>query len=180
VGQMMEPVEFPEPLTEWPKRPWALDGTRNTQGNLINSIFLTPEELEQHVLHLQDKYEEMARSEVRLEEYQTDGAQLVCVAYGMVSRILHSAVDLARAEGKNVGMLRPVTLFPFPVARLFELSARVRAMAVFELSTGQMVDDVRLAVRHRVPVEFYGRAGGMVPTVMELKSRIDAWYEAHT
>ncbi len=179
VGQMMEPVLFPEPLAEWCDRPWALDGTARTQGNLINSIFLAPEDLERHVLHLQDKYNEMARTEVRLEEYQTDGAQLVCVAYGMVSRILQSAVDLARAEGKNVGMLRPITLFPFPTERLYELSGRVRALGVFELSTGQLVDDVRLAVQHRVPVEFYGRAGGMVPTVAELKRKLDTWYEAH-
>jgi pyruvate/2-oxoacid:ferredoxin oxidoreductase alpha subunit len=179
VGQMMEPVEFPEPLEHLPDRPWALDGTARTQDNLINSIYLAPEDLERHILHLQDKYNEMARCEVRLEEYQVDGAHLVCVAYGMVSRILHSAVDLARAEGKKVGMLRPITLFPFPSERLLELSSQLKAVGVFELSTGQMVDDVRLAVRHRVPVEFYGRAGGMVPTVAELKRSIDAWYEVH-
>ena len=179
VGQMMEPVEFPAPLTKLPARDWALDGTVRTQDNLINSIFLAPEDLERHVLHLEEKYQEMARRDVRLEEYQVDGAHLVCVAYGMVSRILHTAVDLARAEGKKVGMLRPITLFPFPVNRLYELSGTVKAFGVFEMSTGQMVDDVRLAVRHRKPVEFYGRAGGMVPTVAELKKCIDTWYEAH-
>lgn len=179
VGQMMEPVNFPEPVTTLPERPWALDGTARTQDNLINSIYLKPEELEQHVRHLEDKYRAASEREVRFEEYHTEGARLVCVAYGMVSRILHSAVDLARSEGKQVGLLRPITLFPFPVDRLYELSGEVAALGVFEMSTGQMVDDVRLAIQHRVPVEFYGRAGGMVPTVAELKQRIDTWYEVH-
>jgi pyruvate/2-oxoacid:ferredoxin oxidoreductase alpha subunit len=178
VGQMMEPVNFPEPITHLPDRPWALDGTARTQDNLINSIFLKPEELERHVRHLEDKYREAAEHEVRFEEYHTEGARLVCVAYGVVSRILHTAIDQARAEGKKVGMLRPITLLPFPVKRLYQLSGEVAALGVFEMSTGQMVDDVRLAIQHRVPVEFYGRVGGMVPTVAELKQCIDTWYEA--
>lgn len=179
VGQMMEPVNFPEPNTQIPDRPWALDGTSRTQDNLINSIYLAPEELERHVLHLQSKYQEMEAREVRFEEYHTQGARLVCVAYGMVSRIMHTAVDMARAEGKHVGFLRPISLFPFPVQKLYELSGRVKSFGVFEMSTGQMVDDVKLAVQHRVPVEFFGRAGGIVPTVAELKQHIDLWYEAH-
>lgn len=179
IGQMMEPVDFPQPLTGLPERPWALDGTAATQGNLINSIYLAPEELEKHVLHLKSKYDSMQDREVRLEEYRLDGARLVCVAYGVVSRILHSAVDLARAEGKEVGMLRPITLFPFPSATLELVSCTAAAVGVFELSTGQMVDDVRLAVKNQVPVEFYGRAGGMVPSVVELKRAIDTWYEVH-
>jgi pyruvate/2-oxoacid:ferredoxin oxidoreductase alpha subunit len=106
VGQMMEPVTFPDPIAELPDKPWALDGTGKTEDNLINSIFLAPEELERQVMKLHAKYEVMKEKEVRFEDYHTSDAKLICVAYGMVSRILQSAIDQARSEGMMVGMVR--------------------------------------------------------------------------
>ena len=178
VGQMMEPVKFPDPVAELPDKPWALDGTGKTEDNLINSIFLAAEELERQVMKLHAKDEVMKDKEVLYEDYHTEDARLVCVAYGMVSRILQSAIDRARSEGLKVGMVRPITLFPFPTERLARLADSVCAMHVFEMSTGQMVEDVRLAVEHRVPVEFYGRAGGVVPSADEMYEQLKKTYEA--
>ena len=172
VGQMMEPVEFPDPVESLPDKPWAVRGDAETQDNLINSIFLSPAELEAHVLHLQRKYEQMKEKEVRFEEHMVEDAEIVVVAYGIVSRILLSSVEQARQQGVRVGMLRPITLFPFPTKRLDELSRSIKAFQVFELSTGQMVEDVRLAAEGRVPVGFYGRAGGVVPSAEELTAQI--------
>jgi len=172
VGQMMEPVEFPPPVTEIPERAWAVDGTAATQNNLINSIYLSPDELEAHVRKLEGKYERLRRDEVRYEEYRVADAEYVAVAYGIVSRLLESAVDLARAEGIKVGLLRPITLYPFPTDRLNALADQVEGMLVAELSTGQMIDDVRLAVNGKVPVAFHGRCGGNVPAAEELLAAI--------
>jgi pyruvate/2-oxoacid:ferredoxin oxidoreductase alpha subunit len=177
-GQMMEAVEFPEPLTELPDKPWAVKGTPETQRNLVNSIYLTPEELEGNVTKLFQKYAQVEEREVRFEEVHTEDAELVVVGYGIVSRLLRSAVGRARAEGLRVGLLRPITLWPFPRKRLAELSARVKGFMVSELSTGQMVDDVRLAVNGRCPVHFHGRWGGAVPSVEELKQAIQSAYPA--
>jgi pyruvate/2-oxoacid:ferredoxin oxidoreductase alpha subunit len=177
-GQMMEAVEFPEPLTELPDKPWAVKGTPETQRNLINSIYLTPEELEENVTKLFQKYAQVEEREVRFEEVHTEDAELVVVGYGIVSRLLRSAVGRARAEGLRVGLLRPITLWPFPRKRIAELSERVKGFLVSELSTGQMVEDVRLAVNGRCPVHFHGRWGGAVPSVEELKQAIQSAYPA--
>jgi pyruvate/2-oxoacid:ferredoxin oxidoreductase alpha subunit len=129
---------------------------------------MEPDQLEAHSLKLQAKYAKMEENEVRFEEYRTEDADFVLVGYGIVSRILRSVVDACRAQGRKVGLLRPITLFPFPKGRLAELAEEVDAFLAVELSAGQMVDDVRLAVNGRKPVLFYGRMGGNVPTVEEI------------
>lgn len=177
-GQMMEAVDFPEPVTDLPDKPWSVQGNAETAGNLINSIYLTPEELEERVSHLFEKYARAEAEEVRFEEVYTADAEVVVVGYGIVSRLLRAAVEKVRDEGLKVGLLRPITLWPFPSSPLKELSSRVRSFLVAEMSTGQMVDDVRLAVEGKVPVHFHGRWGGAVPSVEELRKAIQEVYAA--
>ncbi|MDZ7363277.1 MAG: 3-methyl-2-oxobutanoate dehydrogenase subunit VorB [candidate division KSB1 bacterium] len=172
IGQMMEPVNFPEPVSRLPQKKWAVMGTPETRDNLISSIELVPEALEAHVHHLQAKYETIAKNEVRYEGYRLDDAEIVTIGYGIVARLLRTAVDMARARDIPVGLLRPVTLWPFPSQKIGELADQAYGFLVCELSTGQMVEDVRLAVRDWVPVEFYGRAGGVVPSSEELFQQI--------
>ena len=168
-GQMMEPVTVPlaRPVP-FDHTSWCVRGDAATHRNLISSIYLESEELERHNLKLDEKYRRIARDEVRFEEYQVEDADLIVVAFGIVSRIVYSTVDEARARGLKVGLLRPITLWPFPSARIAELAARDVRFLSAELSTGQMVEDVRLAVEGRAPVHFYGRCGGMVPGSEEL------------
>ncbi|MBK9302631.1 MAG: 3-methyl-2-oxobutanoate dehydrogenase subunit VorB [bacterium] len=168
-GQMMEPVTVPvaRPVP-FDHTSWCVRGDAATHRNLISSIYLESEDLERHNLKLDEKYRRIARDEVRFEEYQVEDADLIVVAFGIVSRIVYSTVDQARAQGLKVGLLRPITLWPFPSARLAELAARDVRFLSAELSTGQMVEDVRLAVEGRAPVHFYGRCGGMVPGSEEL------------
>jgi pyruvate/2-oxoacid:ferredoxin oxidoreductase alpha subunit len=177
-GQMMEAVEFPQPVTELPAKPWAVRGTAETAGNLINSIRLMPEDLEVHVTALFEKYARAEAAEVRFEEVQTEDADIIVVGYGIVSRLLRAAMARLRARGMRVGMLRPITLWPFPSQRLAELATTAHGFLVAELSTGQMVEDVRLAVNGRRPVAFHGRWGGAVPSVDELVHAIEAAYPA--
>ncbi len=169
IGQMMEVVELPEakPIP-YDHTAWCVRGDPETHRNLISSIFLDPVELEQHNLLIDRKYQEIMANEVRFEEYQIADAELVVVAYGIVSRIVYSTVDMAREQGMKVGLLRPITLWPYPSQRLGELAAQAHAFLSVELSTGQMVEDVRLAVCGQRPVHFYGRCGGMVPGAPEL------------
>ncbi len=168
IGQMMEPVEFSSRAIEPAPPAWSVQGTAETRKNLISSIFLEPDELERHVRHLASKYRRAEREAVRFERVRTEDAEIVLVGYGIVARILKAVVRQARAEGLKVGLLRPITLYPFPTAVLRELCRSAQAFGVIELSTGQMVEDVRLAVEGRCPVEFYGRAGGNVPSTQEL------------
>jgi pyruvate/2-oxoacid:ferredoxin oxidoreductase alpha subunit len=168
-GQMMEAVEIPQakPLA-YDHTDWAVRGDAATSKNLISSIYLDAEDLEAHNLRLDEKYERIKRDETRYEEYHTDDAELIVVAFGVVSRIVYSTVDQARAEGMKVGLLRPITVWPFPSAAIAaNVRPGVRFLAV-ELSTGQMVEDVQLAVAGQVPVHFYGRCGGSVPSGQEL------------
>ncbi len=177
IGQMMEPVEFPEPRTDFPREDWALYGDAESKKNLISSIYLDPDELEEHNRKLQRKYQEIEENEVRYEEYHLDDAKFVLMGYGIVSRMLRSAVDALRNEGLKVGLLRPLTLFPFPKKQIKELADRGAAFFVSEMSNGQMVDDVRLATELKVPVYFYGRMGGNVPTTEELIEQIKIYYQ---
>jgi len=172
IGQMMEPLdlEFREP--EIPERPWAVKGTPETRKNLINSIFLEPDALEEHIRKLEAKYMRAARAEVRYETFEADDAEILLVGYGITSRILRSAVEMARREGLKAGLLRPITLWPFPTQAIAEAAKKVQKILVVELSNGQMVEDVRLAVNGKIPVEFYGRTGGNVPSVEEIHSQV--------
>ncbi len=173
-GQMMEPVEVPpaKPI-DYDHTEWCVRGDAETHRNLISSIFLEAEELEQHNLKLDAKYKEIEAKEVRYEEYKTDDADLIIIAYGILSRIVYSTIDQARAAGKKVGLLRPITLWPYPSKRITELAEGDVSFLSVELSTGQMVEDVRLAVEGRAPVHFYGRCGGMVPGGEELLAEYD-------
>jgi pyruvate/2-oxoacid:ferredoxin oxidoreductase alpha subunit len=180
-GQMMEVVDIPEGVTDLPDHSeWAVTGKPDTSGNLISSIVLDPHDLEDHNLKLDAKYKEIMANEVMYEEYKTEDADLIVVAYGVVSRIVYSTVDMAREQGLKVGLLRPITLWPFPtevISRLAESASRFLAV---ELSTGQMVEDVQLAVNGKVPVHFYGRCGGVVPGSMELLDEFNKIMEGVT
>lgn len=179
VGQMMEPVDFDKlpKLTPVPEKSWATTGARGRQRNIITSLYIEPEELEQVNLRLQAKYEQMAKRETRWEEYHTKDAELLLVAYGSVARIAQTAVDRAREKGLKMGLLRPITLYPFPSKVIAERALQVRGILTVEMSTGQMVEDVRLAVSGRCPVEFYGRTGGVVPTSREVLVRAEQLLE---
>jgi pyruvate/2-oxoacid:ferredoxin oxidoreductase alpha subunit len=168
VGQMMEPVELDlEPAAPVAK-PWAVQGTAETRKNLITSIFLNFDQLEEQVRKLEEKYKRIVQAETRYETYLAEDADVLLVGYGIVSRVLRSTVDQARMRGIKAGLLRPITMFPFPSQALAEAAKRCASVLVVELSTGQMVEDVRLAVKDRVPVELYGRVGGNVPSVEEI------------
>ena len=162
IGQMMEAVEVRKdhkPVTT--EKPWALTGAQGREKNVIKSLWLDENKLEELNLTLADTYKSLAEKEVRFEEYQTLNAEVVVVAYGTASRIVRSAVDRARREGLKAGMLRPITLFPYPTAAIVGLVDKgVKSFLTVELSGGQMVEDVKLAVNGKAPVYFYGRMGG--------------------
>jgi 2-oxoisovalerate ferredoxin oxidoreductase alpha subunit len=168
IGQMMEPVEFPEPVTGIPKKDWALYGDKSSKRNLISSIFLDPEELEILNRKLQEKYAKIQENEVLCEKYKTEDADYILIGYGIVSRVLKSAVDKLRGDSIKAGMLRPITLFPFPKKEILDMAEKKKKMLVVELSNGQMVEDVKLASEFKVTVNFYNRMGGVVPTINEI------------
>ena len=168
IGQMMEPVEFASRGTVPPPPEWAVLGNAETRKNLVSSIYLEPDHQESHIRKLEEKYQQAGRNEVRFESWRTEDAEIILVGYGIVGRILKAAVELARARGMAVGLLRPITLYPFPVQRIRELAKHAKAFAVVELSTGQMVDDVRLALAGSTPVEFFSRVGGNAPSAEDV------------
>jgi 2-oxoglutarate ferredoxin oxidoreductase subunit alpha len=166
IGQMMEPAELPpmRPVQHPEERPsWALTGANGREPNTITSLYLGAENLEQTNLRLQAKLKEITAHEVRWKEYSTEDADLLLVAFGTVGRVCQTVVREAREKGIKVGLLRPITLWPFPSARIEELIPQVRGMLIVEMNAGQMVEDVRLAVEGRRPVRFYGRMGGIIP-----------------
>ncbi len=177
IGQMLEAVEFPSMITIPPSKPWAVEGTRETRKNLINSLFPVPEEQEKHISKLEQKYQEAAKVATMYEEYYLDDAEIVAVGYGIVARILKTVVQQARKKGIRLGLIRPISLWPFPTEPLAALAGQpeVKGFFVIELSTGQMVQDVRLAVRHKRPVHFFGRCGGVVPSARELMGRLETF-----
>jgi 2-oxoglutarate ferredoxin oxidoreductase subunit alpha len=170
LGQMMEPVTLPEPVVAPPPPAWATTGSGGER-RIINSIYLEPEALEEHVRALMAVYQDIRAREQRWESYRTDDADLIVVAYGTTARITRSAVDRARESGLRVGLIRPITLWPFPTAAFDRVPGR---WLVVEMSSGMMVEDVQLAARGRAPVEGYYRLGGMVPTPVELAAVIHA------
>jgi 2-oxoisovalerate ferredoxin oxidoreductase alpha subunit len=172
VGQMMEPLELEDREMIAPEKPWAVRGTPETQKNLVTSIFLETDELEEHQRKMEAKYKKAAQLEARHELYMGEDLDVLLVGYGIVSRVLRSAVELARSEGLRVGLFRPITLWPFPSKALADAAAHCGKVLVVELSNGQMVEDVRLALNGRVPVEFYSRVGGNVPSVEEVHTEL--------
>ena len=174
IGQMMEPIEWHEiPKRNLPsKDSWATTGRKGRANhNVLNSLYMDPESCDKHNEHLAEKFAEMEKNEVRWEEVNCDDAELVITAYGTPARIALTAIDTLRAEGIKVGLFRPITLWPYPEKALRELawSDHVKAILDVEMSsTGQMIDDVRLAVEGRKPISYKGRAGGVIPTVEEM------------
>ncbi len=179
IGQAMEPVV---PNYRTPPRPadgWTLSGADGREPRVVRSLHLLPEDLEKHNQHLQAKYAEIARNEVRFATEDLDDAELAIVAYGTAARVARTAVQRLREDGLKVGIFRPISLWPFPAAALAEAVKDMRAVLVVELSAGQMVEDVRLAIEGRVPVFFHGRTGGMVPTPREVVEAIRrAWAQS--
>lgn len=175
LGQMMEPVTLPEERDTAPiEKPWAACGHENKrEHNIINSLYLTPDKLEDLVVERYKRYEIVKQKEQRAEEYLTADAEVCVVAYGASARVARSAVNQLREQGKKVGLIRPITLWPFPVDMLKKAAGHVKKMLVVEMSMGQMVDDVKLAVDCKVPVSFFGRTGGMIPTPAEVRAQIE-------
>ncbi len=173
IGQMMEPVAFASPRPVPLAPAWAVTGTAQTRPNLVTSIYLEPDLLERHIRKLEAKYHAAEQTEARAELYRTEDADVVLVGYGFVGRVLKAVVELARAQGIALGLLRPITLYPFPAASVRDLSRRAKGFAVVELSNGQLRDDVRLALEGRAPVEFLNRMGGNVPTAEEILAFVE-------
>jgi 2-oxoglutarate ferredoxin oxidoreductase subunit alpha len=175
LGQMMEKVRLPARGTLPHATPaWATTGkTPDRPRNVVLSVFIQPERMERQNLLLQEKYRRIQELEPRCERFGMDDAELVLVAFGLSARICQKAMDLAREKGLRVGLLRPVTLFPFPTAALAAAAQKAKAFLTVEMNAGQMVEDVRLAVDGRRPVEFVGRMGGMVPSPDEVLARLE-------
>lgn len=179
IGQMMEPVTLPPARDpkDLPAKPWALTGTgMRREHNVINSLYLTPEELEQTNVDRFRRYDEIIATQQRQELYLCDDAQIVIVAFGAASRIARTAIRRARKQGIKVGLLRPITLWPYPTKAIDQLvGSGVRGFLSVELNMGQMVQDVRLAVDGRADVSFYGRTGGVLPTPEEILDQIQSY-----
>jgi 2-oxoisovalerate ferredoxin oxidoreductase alpha subunit len=180
IGQMMEALDLEYVECNIPAKPWAVKGTPETRANIVSSIYLEPDELEEHNRQMEAKYIRAQNAEPRCEQYCTDGAEILVIGYGIVSRVLRSMVEKARAEGVPVGLFRPITLWPFPSKALAKAAAHASNVLVVELSNGQMLEDVRLALSGRKRVDFYGRMGGNVPTVEELREQVEARIPSRT
>jgi 2-oxoglutarate/2-oxoacid ferredoxin oxidoreductase subunit alpha len=182
IGQMMEPVVIPTNSKlktqnlKLPKKDWALTGSQGRKQNIVRSLWLAEGAIEQHNYDLQAKYRQIEKNETRCEQYETDDADLIVVAYGISARIARGAVDKARKQGIKAGLLRPITLWPFPSEQISkaadELSPGAPGFLTVEMSCGQMVEDVRLAVSGKSSVAFWGRPGGGVPTVEQVFDKI--------
>ena len=152
---------------------WATTGKKDRERNIITSLDLKPEKMEARVHRLMAKYEQMEQEDLRFEEINCDDAEYLIVAYGSSSRIAQKAVQLGRDKGIKVGLLRPITLFPFPKQQLFNLADQVKGILSVEMSMGQMVEDVQLAVQSKVPVEHFGRTGGIIHTPEEVLEALE-------
>ncbi|QMS84313.1 3-methyl-2-oxobutanoate dehydrogenase subunit VorB [Candidatus Xianfuyuplasma coldseepsis] len=176
IGQMMEPVDFDHDVPKWTLEPktWAADGNRSNgrEKNIVNSLYLDPLVLEQHNLKLKAKYDEMKRDHQRYEMINMDKAEVVICAFGSTSRIARTSVEILKENGIECGIIRPITIFPFPTKAFEEIPQKVQDILVVEMNTGQMVDDVRLADQFRHNVHFYGRVGGVVPEAEEIVEQV--------
>lgn len=164
LGQMMEPVELPEQVEYNKHKDWAVTGTKcEREHNIINSLYLVPEELEKKNFERYDRYKTVEANEVRYESYLMDDAEYCIVAFGIAARVAKNAITEARKAGIKVGMIRPITLWPFPTKAIKEAADKVKAFISVELSMGQMIEDVRLACECKRPVYLCNRSGGMIP-----------------
>lgn len=178
IGQMMEPVEFREvKKRDLPEKTWATTGTKGKRKpNIINSLYLEAEELEKHNQKLQAKYKEIRENEVKVESYNIEDADVVIAAYGTISRIAKTAISQLEKEGYKVGLIRPITLWPYPYDEFEKINDKCKGILTVEMNTGQMVDDVKIAVKGKFPVYFHGRTGGMVPTPDEIIDKVKKIY----
>jgi len=181
LGQMMEPIVLEKkPSPKLPPKDWALTGAKGREQNIVRSLWLKEGALEKHNNKLKAKYEQIEKNEVLCEQYEVDDAEIIVVAYGVAARIVQGAVTRAREEGIKVGWIRPITLWPFPTEQISRAAdesvgagpLRFRIFLTVEMSTGQMVEDVKLAVAGKAPVLLHGRPGGGVPTIEELLDKI--------
>jgi 2-oxoglutarate/2-oxoacid ferredoxin oxidoreductase subunit alpha len=173
LGQMMEPIQlYQGPTPTPPPKPWALTGAKNREGRYIRSLFLKEGELEQHNLKLQKQYQTISNNEIRSEDWYTDDCDLLIAAWGTCNRISKGVVKQLRAKGIKAGLFRPVTLWPFPLQRLSYLAEKVKNVFVVEMNAGQMLEDVRLAVKDKAPISFAGFMGGRVPSESDILQEI--------
>lgn len=174
IGQMMEKVTFGKFKPNKFEKPWATTGKPATrERNYITSLHIKSEDMEKHVEHIYRKYDEVKKNEVRFEEIMTEDAEYLIVAYGLSARICHKSVNILRERGIKAGLLRPITLFPFPENRISELAEKMKIILTVEMNTGQMVEDVKLAVNGKVPIHFFGRFGGMIPDPEEIVKKFE-------
>ncbi len=177
LGQMKEPVIFPEMKEDMPMKEWALKGKGDGPSRYLASLILDVNEMERHNWMLVRKYQEIAKNETRYEAFMTDDAKVIAVAYGTTARIAKAAIKRVRKEGVPAGLIRPITLWPFPKTVLQDLSRQINTFVVLEMSTGQMVEDVQLSLEGKSKVVFHGRPGGVVPTPVEFARILYREYE---
>ena len=174
MGQMMEPVEIRESdeIKQYDK-PWAVTGTGGVrEHNIVNSLYLKPDELEKGNFARYEKYKQIEETEARYEEFMMDDAEICVVAFGIAARVSQNAITEARKQGIKVGMIRPITLWPFPKKPMLEVADRVKKFISVEMSMGQMIEDIELAIRCKKPVELCNRVGGMIPSPEEVLAKI--------
>ena len=173
IGQMMEPVDFDNMQVETYDKPWALTGTNcKREHNIINSLYLKPDELEKKNFDRYERYKLVEQNEVMYEEYMTDDADICLVAFGIAARVAKNAIVEARKQGLKVGLLRPITLWPFPNKPLLKLADKVKCFISVELNMGQMIEDIKLATKCKKPVILCNRAGGMIPSPEDILNSI--------
>lgn len=176
MGQMMEPVSIEQKEIKVTEKPWALTGTKcERKPNIVNSLFLNADELEKYNFERYERYKKAEENEAMFEEYMMDDAEICIVAFGVAARVSQNAVDIARKEGIKVGMIRPITLWPFPKAVLLSAADKVNAFISVELNMGQMIEDIKLSIECKKPVLLCNRTGGMIPTTENVLDKI---YEA--
>jgi 2-oxoisovalerate ferredoxin oxidoreductase alpha subunit len=168
IGQMIESISLPDPVDKKPVPDWAIDGTREHRRNVITSIYLDHDDLENINIKLQEKYALIKEKEQLSESYLTEDAETVIICYGIVSRVAKSAVNLLREKGEKVGLLRPKTLFPFPEDEIRRLEKTAKSFICIELSNGQMLDDIRLSMKSQIPLHFFSRMGGNLPNEQDM------------
>ena len=173
IGQMMEPISFENVEVEEYEKPWALTGTNGERKhNIVNSLYLKPDELEAKNFSRYERYRLVEENETMWEEYMMEDAELCVVAFGIAARVAKNAVVAARSEGIRVGLIRPITLWPFPSAPLLKAAEQVKGFVSVELNMGQMIEDIRLATRCKRPVSLCNRCGGMIPSPEEVLASI--------
>jgi 2-oxoglutarate ferredoxin oxidoreductase subunit alpha len=178
LGQMMEPVEFPPEIQvkRLPHKDWVLTGAKGRPSRFIRSLLLDPMEEEEHNWKLMRKYEQISKDQIRYDTFALDDAKMIVVAFGTAARIAKGAIKRVREQGLKVGLIRPISLWPFPSKAIKEYAKKARYFFVFEMNMGQMVEDVKLALEGSGEVHFYGRPGGIVPTPLELSRVISSQY----